>query len=98
MSDTLHIVDDGMDGDTGLYVNGKLHTSIHCNDSHELPSTLYELMVQYNFVLVQNLMLTDEGAELYAGVHHDKYEHPESLETYAGLYEVTQAYKRRRSL
>lgn len=93
MGEFLQIVDDGYDGDTAIYVNGTLHTTIHCNDRHELPSTLYELMVKHRFTLVQELMLTDEGRELYEGVHGDLYQHPESIETYAGRYSVTRTYK-----
>lgn len=78
-TDILTVVDTGYDASTGFYVNGVKQAEVHCNDEHEVPGVLYELMTEYNFKKVEHRALSDTG--------YDKYDqgglgHPDNLSEY----------------
>ncbi|WP_434750212.1 hypothetical protein [Paenibacillus amylolyticus] len=79
-TDILTVVDTGYDASTGFYVNGRLEQDVHCNDEHEIPDRLYDLMTQYNFAKVERKRLTDEAYEAYCDERN--YAHPPRLGTY----------------
>ncbi|MDQ0168727.1 hypothetical protein [Paenibacillus tundrae] len=79
-TDILTVVDTGYDASTGFYVNGRLEQDVHCNDEHEIPDRLYELMTEYNFAKVERKRLTDAAYETYC--EDRNYLHPPRLDAY----------------
>lgn len=78
--DVLTVVTTGYDDSTGFYVNGELVGDVHCDDEHEIPELLYELMEKYNFSSVERKTLNDDARDRVFNSGLDS--HPSSLNEY----------------
>lgn len=78
-TDVLTVLDTHNDASTGFYVNGSKVGEVHCNDEHEIPELLYDLMVRHNFLRVEHKRLSDVGFGKY---DQGGWEHPDILADY----------------